>query len=107
MFCSDVEDRKPISRLQAGPSLQPFWARLLFGNTLSPFVLSSFLDHARVLIFQVLFSNVYLFLRARDRAPEYEQGRGREREREAQNPKQAPGSDLAAQSPIRGSNLPA
>ena len=29
---------------------------------------------------------------------------GRGRERETQNPKQAPGSELAAQSPIRGSN---
>ena len=36
---------------------------------------------------------------------EYEQGRGRERERETQNPKQAPGSELSAQSPTGGSNL--
>ena len=35
---------------------------------------------------------------------EHEQGRGRERERETQNPKQAPGSELSAQSPMRGSN---
>ena len=33
---------------------------------------------------------------------ECEQGRGRERE--TQNPKQAPGSELLAQSPTRGSN---
>ena len=31
-------------------------------------------------------------------------GRGAERERETQNPKQAPGSELSAQSPTRGSN---
>ena len=30
---------------------------------------------------------------------------GAERERETQNPKQAPGSELSAQSLIRGSNL--
>ena len=35
---------------------------------------------------------------------EREQGRGRERERESQNPKQAPGSELSAQSPTQGSN---
>ena len=39
---------------------------------------------------------------------ERKQGRGREREkereRETQNPKQAPGSGLSAQSPMRGSN---
>ena len=31
-------------------------------------------------------------------------GGGAERERETQNPKQAPGSKLSAQSPMRGSN---
>ena len=31
-------------------------------------------------------------------------GAERERERETQNPKQAPGSELSAQSPTRGSN---
>ena len=39
--------------------------------------------------------------RERERAGE---GRGRERERETQNPKQAPGSELSAQSPRWGSN---
>ena len=38
------------------------------------------------------------------RETEHEQGRGRERERETQNPKRAPGSELSAQSPTRGSN---
>ena len=42
----------------------------------------------------------YLFLRQR----ETEHERGRVRERETQNPKQAPGSELSAQSPTRGSN---
>ena len=35
---------------------------------------------------------------------EHELGRCRERERETQNPKQAPGSELSAQSLMRGSN---
>ena len=44
------------------------------------------------------FFNVYLFLTEM----EHEQGRGRERD--TQNPKQAPGSELSAQSLTRGSN---
>ena len=45
------------------------------------------------------FFNVYLlFLRQRDRARMGE-GRERERERRRHNPKQAPGSELSAQSP--------
>ena len=47
----------------------------------------------------LFFFNVYLFLRQRE--TENEEG---ERERETQNPKQAPGSELSAQSPMRGSN---
>ena len=46
------------------------------------------------------FSNAYLFLRQR----ETEHERGRVRETETQNLKQAPGSELSAQSPTRGSN---
>ena len=46
------------------------------------------------------FNNVYLFLRQRETGHEW----GRGREREVQNPKQAPGSELSAQSPTRGSN---
>ena len=42
--------------------------------------------------------------RERERETEIEQGRGRERERETQNPKQAPGSELSAQSLMQGSN---
>ena len=51
--------------------------------------------------------NVYSFLRERQRETETEreQGRGREKERETQNPKQAPGSELAAQSLMWGLNL--
>ena len=37
-----------------------------------------------------------------EREREHEQGRGKERE--TQNPKQAPGSELSAESPTRGSN---
>ena len=46
------------------------------------------------------FFNVCLFLRQGE--TEHEQGRVRERE--TQNPKQAPSSELSAQSPTRGSN---
>ena len=45
-----------------------------------------------------IFFNVYLFLRDRTRA-----GEG-QREKETQNRKQAPDSELSAQSPTRGSN---
>ena len=47
-----------------------------------------------------IFFYVYLFLRERDRAQE---GEG-QRERETQNLKQAPGSELSAQSPMQGLN---
>ena len=36
-----------------------------------------------------------------ERETEYKRGRDRERERETQNPKQAPGSELSAQSSMR------
>ena len=54
------------------------------------------------LIFKKKIFNVYLFLREResDRARE---GKG-QRERETQNLKQAPGSELSAESPMWGSN---
>ena len=48
-----------------------------------------------------IFFNVCLFLRE----IEHEWGRGKERERETQNPQQAPGSELSAQSPMGGLNL--
>ena len=54
------------------------------------------------LFFFLIFFNVYLFLRPRE--TEHEQGRVRERE--TQNLKQAPGSELSAQSPTKGSNSP-
>ena len=44
------------------------------------------------------------FLRAREKETETEREQGRGRERETQNPKQAPGSVLSAQSPTWGSN---
>ena len=50
--------------------------------------------------FLFFFFYIYLFLRQRE--TEHEQGRVRERE--TQNPKQAPGSKLSAQSPTWGSN---
>ena len=48
----------------------------------------------------LFFFNVYLFLRQGE--TQHEQGRVRETE--TQNLKQAPGSELSAQSPTRGSN---
>ena len=52
------------------------------------------------------FFNVYLFLRERERERERESMSrgGAERERETQNLKQAPGSELSAQSLMQGSN---
>ena len=47
-----------------------------------------------------IFFNVYLFLRGRQRM----RWGGTERERETQSPKQAPGSELSAQSPLWGSS---
>ena len=53
-----------------------------------------------VCFFFLIFFNVYLFLRQRETEHEQE----RVRERETQNLKQAPGSELSAQSPTWGSN---
>ena len=39
-----------------------------------------------------------------ERETEHERERGRERERDTQNPKQVPGSELSAQSPMWGLN---
>ena len=44
----------------------------------------------------------FILERQREREREHEQGRGIERE--TQNPKQAPGSEPSAQSPMWGSN---
>ena len=54
----------------------------------------------QVYLFLKIFFNIYLFLRDRDRARVGEE----QRERETQNLKRAPGSELSAQSPTRGSN---
>ena len=45
---------------------------------------------------------MFIFERERDRQTEHKQAG--QRERETQNPKQAPGSELSAQSPMWGSN---
>ena len=42
--------------------------------------------------------------RERERETEHKQAGEGQRERETQNPKQAPGSELSAQSPMWGSN---
>ena len=61
-----------------------------------------------MLFFSFNFFNVYLFLRDRDRQRMSmgggEGGLWAEREEETQNLKQALGSELSAQSPMRGSN---
>ena len=45
-----------------------------------------------------------MFIFERERERERERKREREREGKIQNPKQAPGSELSAQNPMRGSN---
>ena len=55
-----------------------------------------------VFLIKKIFFNVYLFLRQRETG--HEGGGGSERERETQNLEQAPGSELSARSPTRGSN---
>ena len=52
------------------------------------------------IFFKFLFYVLFIFERERER---WCVGEG-QRERETQNPKQAPGSELSAQSPVRGSN---
>ena len=52
-------------------------------------------------LFLIFFFKIHSFLRQRE--TEHERGEGK-RERETQNPKQAPGSELSAQSLMRGSN---
>ena len=54
--------------------------------------------------FQFIFFNVYLFLRERERERERQSISGGGAERETQYLKQAPGSELAAQSPMPGWN---
>ena len=59
-----------------------------------------FRDSAFILSSFFFLFNVYLSLKEREREREEE----RQKERESQNRKQAPGSELSAQSPTRGSN---
>ena len=51
---------------------------------------------------------MFIFDRERERERDSTSGGGgrAETERETQNPEQAPGSELSAQSPTRGSNTP-
>ena len=59
--------------------------------------------HQTRVFLKKFFFNVYLFIFERDR-DRVRAGEGPEGERETQNPKQVPGSELSAQSPMRGSN---
>ena len=52
----------------------------------------------------VAFFLMFIFEREREREREREQAGEEQRGRETQNAKQAPGSELSAQSPMRGSN---
>ena len=65
-------------------------------------MLSDTYENKKVNFLKKIFFNVYLFLRQREH--KQDQGRDRDREGETQNPRQAPGSELSAQSPTRGSN---
>ena len=47
---------------------------------------------------------MFIFKRERERQRDRAQMGEGQRERETQNPKQAPGSELSAQSPMQGSN---
>ena len=49
---------------------------------------------------KIIFLSLFIIERERERA----QAGEKQRERETQNPKQAPGSELSAQSQMRGSN---
>ena len=54
----------------------------------------------QLLAINLIFFNIYLFLRKGETECEWGDG---QRERKRQNPKQAPGSELLAQSPMWGS----
>ena len=60
-------------------------------------------SHEYELLSNFFFNFSPLFTFERQRQTEHEQGE-KQRERETQNPKQAPGSEVSAQSPTRGSN---
>ena len=55
-----------------------------------------------IIYFIKFLKNVYLFLRKRER--ESARGGEEQRERKTQNPKQTPGSELSAQSPMQDSD---
>ena len=69
---------------------------------ISVFVFLSSFDFQIVINIFFNFFNVYSFLKERGREKN-EWGRA-DRERETQNPKQVPGSELSAQSPMRSLN---
>ena len=80
-----------------------FWVYRIFIGTVYFYVFLMFSLRANyqmlfLFYFYLIFSNIYFWERDGTRA-----GEGR-RERETQNPKQAPGSELSAQGPMRGSN---
>ena len=74
----------------------------IFGHINNKYPLkTSLVSHFWIpLSFFFIFFNVYSFLRQRQSMS----GGGVERQRETQNPKEPPGSELSAQSPMQGSN---
>ena len=72
------------------------------GKNSSSLIFSHFTGYHYMLIFFKKF-NVY-FLRDQERERNRAQAGEGQRERETQNPKQAPSSELSAQSPMPGSN---
>ena len=62
------------------------------------------LERAVSSFFLFLKKKFFVYLSLRERERQTMSRGGAERERETQNPKQAPGSELSAQSPTRGSN---
>ena len=74
----------------------PWW-----GAMLSIFPCALAIRMSSFIFFLFFFFNIYLFLRQRE--TEHERGEG-QRERETQNLKQTPGSELSAQSLMRGLN---
>ena len=92
-FPGDIEDT-------CGSPTRPLWGPA--SPSIHSHCRSSFSHLASSFFFFFNFFNVYLLLKERENMS----GGGAEKERETQNPKEATGSELTAQSPTQGSNPP-